>query len=371
VKRVALLAVVTLVAVTGAGASPTRTLRGDGLTLSLPAGWHGLVGPGGVQAADFPLGPRVRSSPELARVPRGHMHLIVWNGGPWMVYLPSSRPARAPLVLRRRDLSGPFEGFPAGDAYALRTARLGGDMLEVLADLGPKPVRPSALRKANAVLATLRVLPPKVVRPQNGRLTSDGVSVRLPSGWSGRMEIPADRYGARLVLRAARTAVHVELLENAGTDSLRRHLDLPIVLTSRDAVRRDSLVFAHRAFSTGGRGFELSVTVRSASDLREANRLLARLAVAPRPWTFRSCDLSLRLPGTWRAAVKPRGGCYPVLKLSGPGVRVVLTELRPGERATGRVLREAGRRFRVEVNPASARARADAVLATLRAKPRS
>ena len=109
----------------------------------------------------------------------------------------------------------------------------------------------------------------------------------------------------------------------------------------------------------------------TAGDLPEANRLLATLTVAPRPWTFRSCDLSLHLPGTWRVAVRPRSGCYPVLKLRGPHVLVVLTELRPGERATGRVLRRAGRRFRVEVTPASARMRANAVLATLRAKRRS
>ena len=207
-KRVACLALLILVAVTAANASPAHTLRGNGVTLSPPAGWDGLVGPAGVQAADFRLPPRARAAANLVRVRRGHVHLIVWNYGPWVVYQPHVHPIRAPLVLRKRDLSGPFEGFPSEDAFALRTARVGGDMLEVLADLGPKPLSANALRRVNAVLATLRVLPPRVLHPRNGRLAADGVAVHLPPGWSGRMEIPAERYGARLVLRAARGNVH-------------------------------------------------------------------------------------------------------------------------------------------------------------------
>ncbi len=369
-RRVGLLALLVLFAASVASAASGRTLRGNGVTLSLPAGWYGLVGSAGVQAADFPLAARVRSSANLARVPRGHVHLIVWNYGPWVLYRPHVHPARAPLTLRRQDVGGPFEGFPQDDAYAIRTARLDGEMLEVLADLGPKPLAPDALGKANAALATLRVLPSRVLRPRRRRLAADGVAVRLPRGWSGRIEIPPGRYGARLVLRGARGDLHLELLEYAETDGSGPHLELPVLLRNGDLVRRDSLSFAHRVFSTGGRSFDLSVTARSARELDAANRLLATLTVAPRPWTFQSCDLSLRLPGTWRAGISPRSGCYPVLKLHGPGVLVVLTELRPDERASGRILRRAGRRFLVEVTPASARPVADTVLTTLRVKPR-
>lgn len=370
-KRVALLTVAALVAGASASASASRVLRGSGVTLTLPQGWHGLVGPGGVQAADFPLPRRARSSASLVRVPRGHVHLIVWNYGPWVVYLPSSRPARTPPTLRMRELlRGGLEGFGSNDTFALRTTRLGGDMLEIVADLGPKPLPPDALRKANMVLKTLRVLPARVLRPRYARLTADGVSVRLLDGWSGRIEIPAQHYAARIVLRAARGNVHLELVEDTQAPT-GDHLALPVVLTSRDVSHHNSLTFAHRVFSTGGRSFELNVTMDSAGALQAANRLLATLRVAPRPWTFRSCDLTLRLPGTWHVAIKPRGGCYPVLKLYGPHGLVVLTELRPGEHATGRILQRAGRRFRVVVTPASARAGANAVLATLRAKPRS
>lgn len=369
-KGVALLGLLALLAAAGANASSGRTLRGNGLTLSLAPGWHGLTGPAGLQAADFPLPHRAQSSAEAARVTRGHVHLIVWNSGPWEEYRPHVRSNPGPLRLRKRDLSGPFEGFPASDAFALRTARLRGEMLEILADLGPKPLASGALRNVNTVLATLRVLPPRVLRSQDGRLASDGVALRILPGWSGHMEIPAERYGARVVLRAVHRGVHVELLEIAA-DEPPPHHDLPIILLRRDLFRRGSLLYAHRSFSTGGHSFDLSVAVRSSRELREANRLLATLRVTPRPWTFRSCDLTLRLPGTWRVAIRPRNGCYPVLKLRGPGALLVLTELRPDDRASGRILRRSGRRFRVEVRPASAQARANTVLATLRAKPRS
>jgi hypothetical protein len=370
VKRVALLAALALVAVGSASAGSGRTLRGNGMTLPLPSGWYGLAaGAAGFQAADFPLPRRARSSADLVRVPRGDVHVIVWNYGPWDEYRPHVRATPTPLVLRRRNLGGPFEGFPTRDAFALRTARVGGDMLEVLADLGPKPFTSSALGKVNAVLATLHVLPPHVLLPRNGRLASDGVAVRLLPGWSGRLEVPAERYGARLVLRAARGDVHVELLEITASDPA-PHLDLPIAFTSRQTFRRGTLLYAHRAFSTGGRSFDLSVAVPSAGDLGVANRFLTTLEVEARPWTFRSCDLSLQLPGTWRVAIRPRSGCYPVLKLRGRHVLVVLSELRAGENPAGRILTRGGRRFSVVVTPASARGAADAVLSTLRARPR-
>lgn len=367
-KAAGLCLALVLFGVTAASASSTHTLRGQGVRLSLPAGWDGLVGPGGVQAADFPLSRRSQDSANLVRVRRGHVHLIIWNGGPWVPYLRFA-PSRPPLALAKRNLTGAMEGFGTSDMYAIRSARLGGEMLEVLADLGPKPFAPSSIRKVNVVLRTLRALPPRVVRPRDGRLAADGVSVHLLPGWSGRMEIPAGRYGARLVLRAAHAGVHVDLLEYAENYGSGRARTLPVALTRSDVLRRSSVPLARAVFSNGGRSFDVVATARSSRDLREANRFLATLAVAARPWTFRCCDLALGLPGTWRAGLTPR--LYPVIKLHGPGVLVALTELRPGERAHGRILRRAGRRFQVEVRPASARRRADAVLATLRVKPRS
>src|SRR5207245_6847266 len=82
----------------------------------------------------------------------GHVHLIVWDYGPSVPYLPNFRRARTPLRSRRDLTAGPLEGFPAGDAYAVRTVTMGGEMLELVADLGPKPFASARLRSVNAVL---------------------------------------------------------------------------------------------------------------------------------------------------------------------------------------------------------------------------
>jgi hypothetical protein len=349
-----------------ASARRASTLDGYGLSVTLAPGWHGLAGPGQLQAADFPLARDVLDSAERAHVPRGHVHLIVWDYGPAVPYL-SFPPARGPLALGRSDITaGPLEGFPASDVYAVRSVLLGGEQLEFVADFGPKPLAANSLQKVNRVLGTLRVQPPRVLLPHGGRLASDGVALRLLPGWSGRIEIPANQAGAQLVLRARRGDVQVVLLQLA--EVVGRHAELPIILTAKNILHRHAI--ARRVFSTAGRSFDLSVTVPSPGDLAQANRLLKTLTAEPRPWTFRGCDLSLRLPGTWRAAINPRSGCYPVITLRAPGVRVFLTELRAKERANGRVLRESGRRFRVTITPPSAKRSADAVLATLRATAR-
>jgi hypothetical protein len=365
----ALLLVAASVAV--AGARPTPVLDGFGISLTLPHGWHGLAAPGQLQAADFRLGARALGSPELARVPRGHVHLIVWDYGPAVPYLAANfRPARPPLALGRRNLSsGPLEGFPDGDSYAVRTVTLGEELVELVADLGPKPFSETALQRVNRVLTTLRVQPPRVVRPRQGRLASGGVALTLLPGWSGRIEIPADRQAAQLVVRVRRSDVRIVLLELSDVGG--GHADLPIGLTTKNILRGHGSRIARRVFSSAGRGFDLSVVFSSPRQLALANRLLKTLTAVPLPWTFRSCELSIRLPGTWRAAINPRSGCYPVITLRAPGIRVVVTELRPHERTSGRVLLRADRRFRVEVTPRSATHEANAILATLQATPRS
>lgn len=369
VRVVAPLVVALLVAacVASASARSTSTLDGYGLSVTLAPGWHGVAHSGQLQAADFPLARDVLDSPERAHVPRGHVHLIVWDYGPEVPYL-DFQPARAPLALGRGDITAGIEGFPTDDVYAVRNVLLGGEQLEVLADLGPKPLAAHSLTKLNRVLGTLRVQPPRMLLPHRGRLASHGVALRLLPGWSGRIEIPANQAGAQLVLRVGRGDIHLVLLQLADSQGV--HADLPIALTAKDMLRRHSMAIARRVFSTAGRSFDLSVTLPAPGDLAQANELLETLTAAPRPWTFRSCDLSMRLPGTWQATINPRTSCYPVITLRAPGIRVVLTELRANERATGRVLRKSGRKFQVVITPPSAKRPADAVLATLRATAR-
>jgi hypothetical protein len=77
-----------LLACTGsASARPASTLDGYGVSVTLASGWHGLADPGQLQAADFPLARAVLDSPERAHVPRGHIHLIVWDYGSAVPYL--------------------------------------------------------------------------------------------------------------------------------------------------------------------------------------------------------------------------------------------------------------------------------------------
>jgi len=372
VKLFGLLALLFVGASVAIGGTRTaRVLGGFGVNMTLPPGWHGLAGPGQLQAADFRLGERALESPEVARVPRGHVHLIVWDYGPAVPYLTDFRSARTPLSLGSGNLiDAPLEGFPSTDTYAVRTVRLDEELVELVADLGPKPFSATALRKVNRVLATLDVQPPRIARPRGRRLSSGGVAMRLLPGWRGRIEIPRDRHAADLVFRAQRGGISVVLLELAEVGE--RHADLPVRVTGRNILPGHGPLIARRVFSTAGRGFDLSVVVPSVGELAIANRFLRTLTAIPRPWTFRSCDLSIRLPGTWRAAIDPRSGCYPVVTLRGPGVLIVVTELRSSEPAGGgRLLVRAGRRFRIEVTPRSALGEASAILASLRAKPRS
>ena len=369
-RRFALLAGVALLA-GGWASSPTRhELAGPGLSLRLPSGWHGVAAPGQLQAANFPLDSRALSSPELARVSRGRIHLIVWDYGRSVPYLAGNfTPIRLPLVLSPRDLSGgPLEGFSWRDRYAVRSVVVGGEQLEIVADLGPKPLAASSFARVNRVLATLRVQAPRIVGAHAGRLGFDGVALGLPPGWSGRIEIPSDPSAGQFVLRADHGGVHLVLLQLAGGAGA--HADLPIVLAAKNVFRHRGLISARRVFATAGRSFDLSVALPSLAAVGEVNRMLRTLTATPRPWTFRSCELTLRLPGTWRAAVNPRSGCYPIITLYGPRLRVVLTELRLGQRVTRGVLVRSGRRFAVDVQPAAATRMADRLLASLQATRR-
>ncbi len=272
-KRVAVLGSAVLLVV-GCSGGHSRSLGGYGISLSLPHGWYGLSAPGQLQAADFPLSRSVLSSAPRARVLRGHVHVIVWDYGPAVSYLARNHPrVKPPLTFRRRDVSGPFEGFPFDHAFAIRSVNLGGELLEVLADLGPKPVGAARLRDANRVVASLQVSPARIVLPRGGVLSRGGVSLRLLPGWSGRIEVPASRFAVRFVLRARRGETRVALLELPR--SFRgKQLRLPVALkpvTSR---------FARRVFSTSGHKFDISAVFASPRGLEQANRLLAGLQVA-------------------------------------------------------------------------------------------
>jgi len=269
----AVLAAAALLAA-GCSSSHERTLSGSGLSLSLPGGWYGVTGPGQLQAANFPLGRSVLASAERAHVRSGQVHLIIRAYGPVVPYLAGGEPGlRGRATLRSRDLTGPFEGFPGGHAFAERSLTVNGQALQALADLGPKPAGPARLREVNRVLRTLQVASSRIVRPHDGVLAAKGVSLRLLPGWSGRIEIPAATFAASLVVRARRGSTRLTLLELPP--SLRSgRLQLPV------ALQRVGTHFGRRVFSTEGRSFDVSAVFASPRGLTAANRLLAGLRLS-------------------------------------------------------------------------------------------
>ena len=271
-KHVALPGLVAALAV-GCSGSHARTLGGYGISISLPHGWYGVAAPGQLQAADFPLSRSVLSSAERAHVRRGHVHVIVWDYGPAVSYLARHNPpARPPLVFRRRDLSGPFEGFPFDHAFAIRSANLDGEIVEVLADLGPKPLAAARLWDANRIASSLVVRPARVLHAHEGVLARDGVSLRLPPGWSGRIEIPPSAYFVRFVLRARHGHTRLALLELAHPVGAKR-VGLPLILVRR------TKTFARSVVMAAGRTFDASAVSPSPAGLADAQRVLSRLRV--------------------------------------------------------------------------------------------
>jgi hypothetical protein len=277
-RRIGALAAVALVA-TACSGNHSRTLGSYGVTLKLPQGWYGAAAPGQLQVADFPLPRGALASAERAGTSRGHTHLIVWDAGPAVPFLARNHPRlRGPLALRAADLTGPFEGFPLDHVFARRAVTAGGELLDVLVDLGPKPAGRARLREVNRILATLRVQQPRVVRPEGGLLAHDGVSLRLSAGWHGRIELPADRHSVRYVLRARSGTARVVLLGLSPALQVRaREASLPVALSRKNIVRGTNVPVARRVFGVNSRDFDLSVVFGSQEDLVRANRLLARL----------------------------------------------------------------------------------------------
>jgi hypothetical protein len=273
VKRVALLIAVAVVAA-GCSGGHSRTLGGYGISLVLPHGWYGLSAPGQLQAADFPLAHGVLASAERARVRRGHVHVIVWDYGPAVSYLARNNPpTRPPLTFRGQDLTpGPLEGFPLGHAFAVRSANLDGEIVEILADLGPKPLAGARLRDANRVVESLKVGAFDVVRPRGGLLSRDRISLRLLPGWSGRIEIPASTYFVKFVLRARRGSTRVALLDLTKPVGARK-VHLPIILIRR------TKTFARSVVAVNGHTFDLYADSASPRGLARAQRLVSRLSV--------------------------------------------------------------------------------------------
>jgi hypothetical protein len=159
---------------------PTHTVRGHGLRIDLPIGWHGEVvhpePPGALtlRAANFPLPPATDVGQQAQRV-MGEQDVLITLSyyGPardgWSV-----RPATLPLEIERAHFAS-FEGFSqpvATDSYVLDG---GAFQLWVVFNTGAP--RDDLVAEANRVLATVTL--------ESRLLDLDGLSLELPVGWDG------------------------------------------------------------------------------------------------------------------------------------------------------------------------------------------
>jgi hypothetical protein len=158
----------------------TKTVRGYGLKVELPAGWHGEVvrpePPGALtlRAANFPLPPATDVGQQAQRT-MGERDVLIT-----LVHYgragddARSRQATLPLAIERAHFT-PFEGFArpvANEAFVLAGGAF--QLWAVFRDASPSD---EVLAEANRVLATIAL--------ERRHLALDGLSLELPVGWDG------------------------------------------------------------------------------------------------------------------------------------------------------------------------------------------
>jgi hypothetical protein len=165
---------------TGQVGGATETVRGHGLRMELPAGWHGeIVRPEPLQAvtlraANFPH-PRLTDLGRDLQPTMGERDVLITlahYGRAWEHS--KARRATLPLTIGRDDFVS-FEGFRrpvAMDAFSLE-----GRAFQLWAVFRDETPTDEALAEANRVLATIAL--------EQRRLELGGLSVELPVGWNG------------------------------------------------------------------------------------------------------------------------------------------------------------------------------------------
>jgi hypothetical protein len=162
------------------GTEPTETIRGYGLSIELPAGWHGdIVAPPPwaltLRAANFPLSPVATDQGQQAQQSMGPDDILItlvhYGRAPedW-------RPRRVhlPLAIERANFTS-SEGFvhpAATDSFVLADGAF-----QLWAVFGRETPSDELLAEANRVLATVAVEP--------RLLALGGLSIELPVGWDG------------------------------------------------------------------------------------------------------------------------------------------------------------------------------------------
>ena len=146
----------------GNGGDPTKTVRGYGLRIDLPAGWHGEVvrpQPSGgltLRAATFPIPPATNVGQQAQREMTASDVLITLSSYGWANDNSRVGHATLPLAIERADFA-PFEGFARPVATQSRVLDRGAVQLWVV--FGDETPSDALLAEANRVLATFTLEP--------------------------------------------------------------------------------------------------------------------------------------------------------------------------------------------------------------------
>jgi hypothetical protein len=186
----------------GAAARPGKLGPSYGLSITLPAGWHGRIRRGAVQAATFPLAAEASGwvhEDDARRLGADDVVVSVFETAPENTSPPPSREEYPPLVdplsFGASDLES-WDGITedsklSGRGYRRTSFELSGRLFVAFVETGSWPPTPSTLAGLNELLGSLEVEPgdfyPGIVEPP--RFRSRG-------GWfvgdSGRTDVDAD-----------------------------------------------------------------------------------------------------------------------------------------------------------------------------------
>jgi hypothetical protein len=183
----ALLVAAVLVGLLGGGAraETSAAVRGFGIAVTPPAGWHVRISRGLVEASTAPLPPRGRwAAARLSRsIHRGDVELVLFEDRP-TPNVPFTRSAYRrgpPLPFRTSEFRGPPLGGsnPGRHGFARRNFRVGGRFFDLFAESGHAPPRAAAVASLNTIVASLRF---DRESPYRGRVRA--AAFRAAAGWT-------------------------------------------------------------------------------------------------------------------------------------------------------------------------------------------
>lgn len=141
-----------------------RVIRGDGISIQLPAGWTGVIYRRGgglpvLHAASFKLPPVDGDDGALRAVSRMHpddVLFVMLQGQPKFAGYPRRR---LPIQLKRSDFGAPVEGMPLSHAFARVSFTYRRRAYDLWVEFATKPARGAVLQKANRVLRSMHLRP--------------------------------------------------------------------------------------------------------------------------------------------------------------------------------------------------------------------